>query len=190
MVAQSSEYFAALLGPNFKEGAEERITLKSVDGPTLKAVIHYIYLGRIDLTKDNVSNILAAASGMGIVSLEEKCGQYLEEKLTEDTCLQTLILAEKYNLSQLKENALKLVCANFENIALADLLHVEANILSDIFKSDQIQALETHIFNCLVKWVEQDETERAKFAPGFLKLIRLEHMPDEVTLNIFLNTHF
>lgn len=190
LVARSSEFFKALLGPNFKEGAEDKITLKSVDGPTLKKIIHYIYIGQIELNKDNIENVLAAASGMEIVSLEEKCAEHLKESLTGENCLQTLILADKYNLLQLKANAFDLVCAKFENIPMADMMNVDSNILNDILKCDQIQAAETQIFNCVVEWVQQDETERAKFAPELLKLIRLEHMPTEVKLTIFNQKYF
>lgn len=180
-----------MLGPNFREGSEKRITLQGVDGPTLKAVICYIYAGQIELTEDNVANILAASSGMEIVSLERKCGQYLKEVvLRKDNCLDVLMLADTYNVQSLKPQALQLVCENFEILPRADILKIDGNIFTDILRSNVIKLMETDLFDCLVEWLQQNETERAKFVPSLLKLVKLEYMPGEVTHLIRLISDF
>lgn len=180
LIAKSSKFFEALVGPNFKEGAEEEIVLKSVDGPTLKAVICYIYSGRVKLTSNNIGCMLDAAAGMQLLSLEEKCGQYLEDTLTEENCLDTLLLADKYSLDKVKNSALTQVGAHFEKIPRADILQIDGNLLLDLFKFEHFEAPESKIFECLVEWVQHNETKRAQFMPDLLKTIHLEYMPGEV----------
>lgn len=180
IISKSSQYFETLLGPNFREGNEEEIILKSVDGPTLKTIICYIYAGYIELNKDNIESVLSAASGMELVALEEKCAKYLQENLTNENCVNTLLLADTYSLDQLKTNALSQVCANFENIPTAHILPIESNCLGQILKYDKIQIPETKMFECLVEWVKTNETERAKCVPEHLKYIRLQYIPGKV----------
>lgn len=171
-----------MLGPNFREGNEDEIVLKSVDGPTLKSIICYIYAGYIELTKDNIENVLSAASGMELVALEEKCAEYLQENLTNENCVNTLLLADRYSLNQPKKSALSRVCTHFEYIPTDYILPMSSDSLLQILKSDKIQIPETKIFECLVEWVKKNETERAKFVPEHLKYIRLQYIPGQVIL--------
>lgn len=180
MFAQSSKYFEALLGPNFREGADKEVVLENVNGPTLKAVIHFIYIGHVELNNDNIVGILAAASEFEVLPLEQKCGQYLQENLSAQNCVATLSLADKYSFGQLRANALALVCANFERISSTDISKLDGNIFGDILKQDQIEAPETKIFNYLVGWAKQNETEGTNYMPQLLKSIRLDFMPGEV----------
>lgn len=122
IISESSEYFEVLLGPNFREGTANEITLKSVDGPTLKAIIGYIYTGVVELSGDNVESVLSAASGMELVSLERQCEKYLDDNLTEENCAISLLLADKYYLNQLYGKALAFVCEHFEKISTTDLM--------------------------------------------------------------------
>lgn len=171
-----------LLGPNFREGTENEIILKSIDGPTLKAVIHYIYFGQIELNEENIESVLAAASGMELISLEKKCEEYLDEILSKENCTDSLGLADKYNLLQLKANALKIVCENFKNIPMDDFLQMDGTVFAKLLQRDEFEAPEFHIFEILVKWSEhhREQAARAKFVPDLLKSIRLECLPAEV----------
>lgn len=185
LIAKSSKFFEALVGPNFKEGTEEEIVLESVDGPTLKAVIYYIYSGQIEFTSNNIGRMLDAAAGMELLSLEVKCGQYLEDALTAENCLNTLLLADKYSLDKVKKRALTQVVAHFEKIPRADILQIDGNLFNDLLKFEHFEVPESTIFECLVEWVQHNETKRAQFMPDLLKTIKLEHMPGEVIRQMF-----
>lgn len=184
IIAQSSKYFEALLGPDFREGSQNEIELKGVDGPTLKTIICYIYCGFVELTKNNIEKVLDAASSMELLPLEEKCAKYLEVNLTKENCVRTLLLADKYSFGQLITNALKFVCEHFDSVSMAEVLQIESSFFNEILKSDKITGSETKIFNCLVEWVRANVAERAKFVPEFLKSVHLEFMPAEVIQKI------
>lgn len=179
-IARSSKYFEVLFGPDFKEGTEEEIILKNIDGPTLKAVIEFIHTGGIELTADNIESILAAASGMEILSLEQKCDQYLQSSLSTENCMETLVLADRYCFKELRKNALEMVSAKYEEIPTADILLINASLFGELLKSDRIKAPETVIFNSLLEWANEGGIERASCLPELLKLIRLEFIPGEV----------
>lgn len=155
--------------------------MENIDGPTLKAIIQFIYIGHIDLNESNIASILAAAVDVELVPLQQECCEYLQKKLSVESCAKTLTLAVKYSFGQLITNALTLMAANFEKIPPAEIVQLDGNIFGDILKQDRIQTPETNIFDCLVKWLRTNQTDRAKFMPDLLKAIRLEHMPGEVS---------
>lgn len=180
MIAQSSQYFEALLGPNFREGAQNEIVLQDIDGPTLRKIIEYIYCEHIALDVGNVEAILAAASSMELVSLEEKCAEYLATTLTPWNWFHVLTLADLYNCRGLKAKAMQFVSVNFQFIAKADIMQLDANDWIDLLRSDDIEATEAQIFSYLVDWHNQNIKQRAKHMPELLKLIRLSCLPGSV----------
>lgn len=171
-----------------KNLSRDEIVLKNVDAPSLEAVIHYIYVGYIELTNGNIKSVLTAAKSMEIESLEEKCKQYLRENVDAENCVDTLMLADKYNLVQLRGNALQLVRENFVNIPIAAILRIDGKVFTELLESDEIEAPETYILKILIRWAVVNGTENAKIMPELLKRIRLNCLPAEVMQSIYLHT--
>lgn len=114
----ASDYFQALLGPNFREGRKKIINLPNIDGATLKVIIQFCYTGKVQINAENIVNILSAASAMELVLIEEKCEQFWNENLATFNCIDIFSLADKYNFRDLRQKALEFICENFEAEAI------------------------------------------------------------------------
>lgn len=176
----SSEYFRALLGPNFKEGQEEDVTIYNIYGSTLKAIIDFCYSGCIKITNENVMEIIEAASAMEFVRIEKKCEHFWSENLALSNCLDTFLSADKYSLKDLREKSLNFICEQFEALPVTELQKINANFIADLLKCDKIHAREEFIFRRLAEWAGYHETTRAKYVPDLLKLIQLDKISQPV----------
>lgn len=154
LLTQKSVYFEKLLGPSFREGSQQEVTLQDIDGPTLMAIIAFIYSDGIDLTEECVANILDGASRMELVTLEKLCEDFLQKHLSKENCFQTFLLAYKHCFDALKAIALALVGVHFETIPKSDVLQLDGRVLGEIVKCDKVQIAETALFDLLVEWVE------------------------------------
>lgn len=181
----SSEYFRALLGPNFKEGQEEKLTISDVDGPTLKAIINFCYSGKIQITEENIMQIVAAASHMAFDRIEQKCEQLWNESLATSNCLQIFSAADKYSFADLRKKSFDFICEHFEALDAGELQKINATFVSELLKCDQIHAREEFIFQRLAEWASYHETTRFKHVPDLLKSIRLEKISQPVSFEIF-----
>lgn len=179
-MVSSSKYFAALLGPNFKEGKQDEVTISSVDGPTLKAIIDFCYSGDIQITDENAETISETASAMEMVHIEKLCEQFWSENLTESNCVKIFVLADTYTFTGLRKESFDYICENFEELETGKLQKLKFNHFSELLKSDSIYAREEFIFQCLVDWVDYHETPRSKYVPELLKSIRLEKISQPV----------
>lgn len=169
----SSNYFRALLGPNFKEGDDNEVTISNIDGATLKMIINYCYSGKIQITDDNIMEIVSAASAMEFVRIEQKCEQFWLDTLTTSNCVEIFSAADKYSFKDLRKISFDFICAHFEALDANELRKIKMSYFSELLKCDQIQAREDFIFQRLAEWTDYHETTRSKHVPELMKTIRL-----------------
>lgn len=179
MVA-SSPYFKAMLVSNFKEANQEEVVLNAIDGATLSTVIKYCYSGSAQINEENVGGIMSAASSMMFVQLKEKCANFLRQRLGVENSIEILLIADQYNLTGLRNNAMQFICANFAEIPSADMVKLDEKMFGEILEQGKIVADETVIFDRLVQWSEHDASKRSQFVALLAKSIRLEYLPTEV----------
>lgn len=177
----ASKYFTASLGPYFQEANHDEFILDDTDGETLKMIVDFCYSGRIDLTEENVGNILAIASSVQLDFLEEKCRQYYDDHLNVNNSLATLLIAEKYSYPTLRKRALDYCCEAFELIPSTEIQKFDHSLLEELLKRDNINATEESIFNRLMDWFNHSEVDRAEHMPELIKLIRLKHFSPYVS---------
>lgn len=173
----SSRYFAALLGPNFRDCAEKKIVLDEIDGPMLKTILDFVYTGIVEINGNNVDSVVAAASKMELIALEERCGEFWGANLALANCVEVFLNADKYQFENLRVEALKFVCNHFEDISNDDFRQFDANNFHEVLGNDQIAAAETIVFDRLAQWLSQNGTGAKKRETELLQLIRLEHIP-------------
>lgn len=169
------------MGPNFREGTQEEVPLEKINGPTLKAIKNYIYYGIIEITDENVLDILAAASRMELVELETKCGMFWKANLTSENCVEIFQNADQYRLQNLRPVAFKFVCDLFEAVPIEDIQHIDVKNLQELLNDDQIAAAETVIFDRLSQWMQQHGSDPSVVGSDMLKTIRLKHIPNAVS---------
>lgn len=188
-MTSASKYFQALLGPNFKEGHEEEVTISNIDGPTLKAIIDFCYSGNIKITDENILKIVSAASAMEFVSIEKKCETFWNDNLAIANCVDTFLFADKFSFSNQRQKSLDFVCEHFEAVDNSELQKLDFPHFSEILKCDKIHALEDSIFNRLVLWVDYDTANRSKYVPDLIKLIRMEKISKLVGYSLHKTVH-
>lgn len=106
----SSEYFRILLGPNFREGSEEDVVIKDIDGKTLKSIIDHIYHRHITIDHQNFVDILSASLWMQLDELQERCASFGREVLSAENCIEALFLiADKPEFDKLKSIVLDMI---------------------------------------------------------------------------------
>lgn len=111
-----SPYFAAMLGEGFIEGQNREITLNSVDPEILKDMLSFIYSGKIENLNSNAAELLKAGDQFQLDHLKEICGNHLVDELNLENVLDNLMLADRYNHTNLKDSAMNFVVENITSL--------------------------------------------------------------------------
>ena len=111
-----SPVLAKMFEHNLQESTTSSITVSDIEPEVLKEVLAYIYTNQVPRVSTMASSLLYAAEKYELDGLKVRCEQFLSYNLQVSNAVQTLQLAQTYNASQLKENALRFIVEYIDEV--------------------------------------------------------------------------
>ncbi|XP_055307600.1 BTB/POZ domain-containing protein 6-B-like, partial [Sitodiplosis mosellana] len=149
---------ASVVFRNMFDGTWKRKKVITIDGTpvaALKEFLQIFYLNDIELTSENVIEVIALAKKYGVVECSNICGRFLENNLTDDNECMAYGLAVRFGHDELK----RLCEASISIKAAAVLkspgfLKCDQKTIGHILKLDTLSCSETDVFNACVECVK------------------------------------
>ena len=182
LLAASSEYFHKMFTLDMKEKTSKEIPFKEVTAVGLQPLVQSCYNGCIELSDENVGEVLAAAHLLRFTKVVEKCAEYLLAELKPANCFSTLELATKFEFAELMETAERLIGKRFMEVCKSNEFHqMEPTQVMKVLGRDNLSVRsEKDVVDAIISWVEWDKANRGEFVPILLKSIRFQHLDVEV----------
>lgn len=106
VLAEKSDYFKARL-------SRDILKVKGVNYKTLSTLIDYVYTSQMNVTKDNVVDVITGAKILQIPCAVQAAMDTMSQQITTENCYEILSIAKKQRLSELKETAYRFMSDNF-----------------------------------------------------------------------------
>lgn len=124
MSGTSDYFFNNLLNANV---LSNKVCKLNVDSAALEMIITFCYSGAIELTIDNVENVLTGAKELQVESLVLVCNEMLEDLLDMNNCIRLLEIADRNDLKALRTLALDVILEEMPQIdKLPEFYHMNA----------------------------------------------------------------
>ncbi|TNN61520.1 Kelch-like protein 41b [Liparis tanakae] len=182
IMAACSPYFREIF---FTEDGKEmentrEVVLEDVDPAILDMVVQYLYSAEIDLTDDNVQDIIAVANRFQIPSVFTVCVNYLQKKLSVSNCLAIFRMGLVLNCHRLAVAARNYVADRFELLYQnEEFLQLAAHELFAVIGGDSLNVeKEELVFEAVMAWVRHDK-ERVKVLKDAFNCIRFRLLPEK-----------
>ena len=123
------------------------------------------------------------------MSLKTRAGRFLKKQLTRTNCISTLRFAQKYRCDELVDNCTKFIDDNFASVAESDeFLKLKAQEVEKWISRESICVPdEEDVFRIILKWIEQDKSERKAEFERLFRHIRLASLSRDYLLNVVTN---
>nr|XP_019940217.1 PREDICTED: kelch repeat and BTB domain-containing protein 11 [Paralichthys olivaceus] len=109
VLAEKSDYFKARL-------SRDILKVKGMSYKTLSTLIDYIYTSKVNVSKDNVVDVITGAKILQIPCAVQAAMDSMSEQITAENCYEILTIAKKQRLNELKETAYGYMSDNFLKI--------------------------------------------------------------------------
>lgn len=166
------------------EKHQNKIKIKQVTGKSLKLLVNYCYTGELRINSGNVVDLLAAASLMGFERIKQECEIFFKKELKSNSksSFEIFSLAQMYSFTELAKKSFEIICGTFNELSkTSEFYEIHFEYLERILDSEEeFDGTEQDIFEAAMRWVDFNRSEREKFIPNILKLIRLTQIDPKV----------
>ena len=191
VLSAASPFFHKLFHSDMKENQEEIARFEEISGSVMEDVLQFIYTGSVEVTQENSEDLIATANYLLIPGLKTVSGRFLEleGQMSNSNCISTFYFAEKYECEELVANSRKYIHANFASISQMDeFLNLEAKEVERWISSDEISvADEADVFRIILKWVEQDASNRKAALEELFRRVQLVFLSRDYLLDVVTN---
>ena len=183
VLAASSDYFHAMFAHGMKESNQEVIELKdeSISAAALKIVLDSIYSGDLQVSDENVFDVLVAADHLQVTSVVQQCCDYLQTQFVQvrfdvQTYCQVCTIANRHGLIGLQESAQRKMASMYKDVCENEefLSHVDTDQYTRLLSRDDLSApSETFVFKSVMQWIKYKKEERMTVAAEVIGAVRL-----------------
>ena len=189
ILASSSPFFRALFTTKMKESLSGNFRLDGVSDSVMEELLTYIYTGDIEITNENVKELVIAGDFLLIPSLKERGQTFLRDTLCPENYFSIQQFAQKYNCLELRDASTQCICQHFvETSKTEDFAHLDHNIVSEIISNDcTVVEREEDIYEAILRWVKHDYDARKVHFEELFKNIRVAFMSKYYLANYVRN---
>ncbi|CAF4439469.1 unnamed protein product, partial [Adineta steineri] len=107
LLIATSDYFKAMFNGAMSESQSDHVELKGFDKSStgVESMIDFCYSGLLNITFNNIDELLHAATHLQINNAIDLCSKFLIESCTINNCIDIYKIADLYSLS----NALDII---------------------------------------------------------------------------------
>lgn len=185
-----SRYFETLFSTSINDYKPEEIELRDVSGKAVEMLVQYAYTGSLDISGDNVNDLISAANFLRIDSVTDACCKYLKNNLTTENCLDAQGLAVSLDQPSLRDSVERFIVDHFKDLTIDDhVMKMPADLLVQLLERDDVTVVgdgfyadrskeEDKILETVLRYVELDPEGRRRHLPSLLSRgVRLMLLP-------------
>lgn len=168
-----SRFFRSSLNSAWQESCSRVVVIEHEDvtAQSFQFLLDILYDAHDVITMDTVQDVLRMAIFLQISSLEEHCVSYLIENIEPANCLGIWQLAEKYELTALREKAINLAVTRFQNtMESKEFLQLPKSMLL-ILLASQTEVKSDQLLERILGWVKADEDPRRRHLGELLPFV-------------------
>ena len=120
VLAARSAVFSAMFDHDFLENKTNVVDIPDIEYAILQEMLRYIYTNRVKNFENLAGELLLASDKYQIDDLKEKCAEVLCENITIENAIDTLHLADKFNVDRLKDKVINFIKLHFKEIMNLD----------------------------------------------------------------------
>ena len=164
VLAISSPVFYAMFYGEIAETAST-IELPDCDYESLLELFRYLYSDEVNLTGNNVMQVLYLAKKYLVPSLADKCTEYLRKHLEASNAFSILPQAQKFEDKDLEKRCWKVIELHTEEAVTSDdFVTLERSVVESVVKRERLNVKEVDLFKAVDRWVTK-EVERQGLTP-------------------------
>ncbi|TTB70983.1 Actin-binding protein IPP [Bagarius yarrelli] len=174
VLAASGPYFSALFNSAMSEAREEEVHTAGVEADVFESLLEFIYTGCVEVTVENVQDLMMAADMLQLGELVLICGEFLRSHMEPNNCVGIYQFLEQIGYSELLEFTQNYIHAHFLQVCEGEEFpSLTKDQLASLLRSEELRIEDEYqVFTAAMSWLLHDITHRKKHVVEVLEPIR------------------
>lgn len=169
MLAIGSPVFYAMFYGEMAEKCDD-ISVPDCEYESLLELFRFLYSDEVDLTPDNVMQVLYLAKKYIVPALVDKCREYLGDNLDGSNVFSVMDCARSYDDKRLLERCWRAVDKYAEDaVKSTGFTTIEKSVLEELVERDTLKIKEVELFKAVDKWATKECERQELKADGAVK---------------------
>ena len=169
MLSISSPAFFAMFFGQMTE-TKDSIELPDCEYESLLELFRFLYSDKVNLSGNNVMQVLYLANKYMVPALVEKCPEYLRDNLIASNVFCILPHAEKFEDKELKNRCWEVIDEQTEEAITSDeFVTVERAVVESVVKREVLNVTEVELFKAVNRWATKECERQGMISDGRTK---------------------
>lgn len=176
IMSASSPYFRSLFTQELFNTDRKEVVIPGITADVMQSFVDFAYTRQANITAENIERLLPAADQFHVNGLVRACCQFLSESLESENCIGIYHFARTYFCHNLEKDAYRYLMRHFSGVGLTspEFLQLTFDEVCIILSSDDLNVKNEEIpFMALIRWIDQDSSNRKCHISSLLKTVRL-----------------
>ncbi|XP_060761559.1 kelch-like protein 10 [Neoarius graeffei] len=181
-----SKYFTTLFTNSCYPLDKHEYSVPDISSEIMELIMEYAYTYHVNITKENVHELLIAADYLEVSSLINDCCTFLKAQLCLENCIGIWAFACFHVFEKLKQQAFQFILHNFEEMVLVseEFLELTVEQLSEIIENDELNVKQENVvFETILKWIRHTPENRNTHMTVLLPKVRLALLTHDYFMN-------
>eukprot|EP00117_Sycon_ciliatum_P050731 scpid86555/ scgid35777/ Kelch-like protein 3 len=159
ILASASHYFLAMFTSGMKEGRAAEVEIGHVQFDVLKTIVDSIYSRTLEITIENVQDLLAAASLLQVSSVVSQCCDFLLNHLDDQNCLGIRAFLTSNGCMETAHRTDLYILHNFPEVSVCEeFVTYPLELLLPILRNDLLNVeCEEQVLEAVLRWYNHHE---------------------------------
>ncbi|KAM8839153.1 actin-binding protein IPP isoform 1-T4 [Synchiropus picturatus] len=174
VLAASSPYFSALFSGGMKEAEQDEVQIHGVETHIFEILLDFIYTGLINVTVENVQELVVAADMLQLHEVVSICCEFLKSHMDPSNCVGIFLLLEQIACTDIMEFTESYIHVHFLKVCVTDeFKSLSKDQVVKILSSEELKIEDEYqVFIAAMDWVLQDVAKRKKYIVEVLEPVR------------------
>ena len=199
VLAISSPVFFAMFYGQMAE-TKDSIELPDCEYESLLELFRFLYTDKVNLSGNNVMQVLYLANKYIVPSLAKTCTEYLGDNLNASNVFFILPHARKFENKDLENRCWEVIDEQTEEAVTSDeFVSVERSVIESVVKREALNVTEVELFKAVDRWATREcerqgitsdgETKRRVLGEDIVNGIRFPLMEEKDFASVVLDSH-
>ena len=199
VLAISSPVFFAMFYGRIAE-TKDSINLPDCEYESLLELFRFLYTDKVNLSGNNVMQVLYLANKYIVPSLAKKCTEYLRDNLNASNVFFILPHARKFENKDLEDRCWEVIDEQTEEAVTSDeFVSVERSVIESVVKREALNVTEVELFKAVDRWATREcerqgitsdgETKRRVLGEDIVNGIRFPLIEEKDFASVVLDSH-